>query len=301
MNDKQNNLLIVLAADNNYAVPLGITISSILANSKNPVGVELVVLDNKISDFRKKQISKIVNDYGAAMSFYDVSTFLDNYKLPEIRHLKKATYSRLFIPQILDCKKILYLDTDIIIKTDLLDLWRIDISNYLFAAAPEPEKDKILAEKNDARLSNYFNAGVMLINIPLWRENKITEKAIDFINSYPEKIEYADQDALNYVCHGKWFQLDNKFNYEITYNEPSNPKEAALIHYIGSTKPWHYRYPNNYREYRKYANLSPWKDEWKEPFTFKDFFEREEIKFKIFLKRIPFFKKVVRIILNRPQ
>jgi len=299
MNDKNRALCIVLAADDNYSIPLGITMLSILMNSNNPVEIEFFVLENKISITKKEQIRELVLGYGAAIQFFGVSDFLDNYNLPEMRHLNKSAYSRLFIPKIIDRKKVIYLDTDIIVNLDLQVLLNKDISTYLLAAVPEPESAKIIFERDDFELVDYFNSGVMLINIELWKQSMITEKALNFIDNYPEKIKSADQDVLNYVCSKQWMKIENIYNYEITYNEPSSPNGAKIIHYIGSTKPWHYSYPNNFKAYKKYADLSPWKNDWRENFSLKGFILREEVKFKIFLKKIPFLKRLVRAILNR--
>jgi lipopolysaccharide biosynthesis glycosyltransferase len=65
--------------------------------------------------------------------------------------------------------------------------------------------------------NNYFNSGVLLLNLSVWREQKITEKTIDFLNQNPQKIKYVDQDGLNAVLKNNWMHIDKKFNLIYSY------------------------------------------------------------------------------------
>jgi lipopolysaccharide biosynthesis glycosyltransferase len=114
-----------------------------------------------------------------------------------------------------------------------------------------------------------------------------------------KKVKLADQDALNYLCQGKIVRLNQDFNYEIVYNEPEQIKDQAILHYIADLKPWHKQYPNSLKEYKKYADLSPWRVNWQ---TNKvDFKTTPKTwgKTKLFLKHIPGLKKLVKKILGR--
>lgn len=283
---------IILASDNNYSVPLGITIFSILFNKGSNYDIDFYILENKINEVDKEKITEMVQASGCTVTFLSVDIFLNDNFLPEIGYLKKATYSRLFIPDIIDREKVIYLDTDIIVNGELIELFNTNIETC-FAAIKEPDTEKILSKKNDPLLKRYFNAGVLLIDTKKWKEYQITQKALEFINKFPEKIEYADQDALNYTCQNLWEELDRKYNYEIVYNEPNQSKDPVVTHYIGNIKPWHYEYPNKIDNYKKYAQKSPWKDNWKNESTPKKVQLKLQLKLKILLKMIPGFKKII--------
>ena len=283
---------IILASDDNYSIPLGITIFSILSNKGHDYSIDFFILDNKINEVEKTKITELVIASMCTVVFLPVDVFLNDNFLPEIGYLKKISYARLFIPKLVDRKKVIYLDTDIIVDGELVSLFDKNIE-ACFAAVSEPEIEKILRRKNDPLLKRYFNAGILLIDTEKWKSNHITEKALEFISKFPEKIEYADQDALNYTCQNLWEELDRKYNYEIVYNEPNTSTNPIITHYIGNIKPWHYEYPNKIDKYVKYAQNSPWKDNWRTGPTLKRVKLKLWLKFKILLKTIPGLKNVI--------
>ena len=72
--------------------------------------------------------------------------------------------------------KIIYLDCDSIIADSLEDLDNIDISDYYIAGVQDTVtnffKTSIGLNKDD----RYINAGMLVINLKKWREDKIEEK-----------------------------------------------------------------------------------------------------------------------------
>lgn len=82
------------------------------------------------------------------------------------------TFLRLFadiIPGIPE--KILYLDTDTLIADDLSELYSADISEYELAAALDYYGHHFLGH-------NYFNAGVLLLNMKSIRESGLFRRAV---------------------------------------------------------------------------------------------------------------------------
>lgn len=292
MNNQKEIIPIILAADNNYAIPLGITILSILNNKNGNYDIEFFILEDNIEKNKKEEIESLVVSYSSKIEFLSVDKILSNNSLPERGYLRKIAYARIFIPELINREKVIYLDTDIIVDGELIELFHQKFDSA-FLALKEPETEKILAKKNDPILHRYFNSGVLVIDTKKWKDNKITEKAIDFLNEFPEKIEYADQDALNYTCQDLWEEIDIKYNYEIVYNEPNRSRGPIVTHYIGNIKPWHYEYPNKIDKYTKYAQISPWKNKWRTKPTFKRIGMKYWMKFKLFLKTIPGLKKII--------
>lgn len=168
-------------------------------------------------------------------------------------HLTVETLFRLFLAELLpnNIEKVIYIDSDIVVKEDLLNVWNIDIGKYPLAAVPNLEGVMYrvlgLKEKND-----YFNAGFIVINLNKWRTEKYLEKFIKFTEGNREKIIFGDQDILNGVLRGDWLRLHPKWNvqnsiysfkedfleyyseecYETVSNYP------AIIHYSSKLKPW---------------------------------------------------------------
>ena len=121
--------------------------------------------------------------------------------------------------------KIIYLDTDTIINSDLNQLWDIDITNYEFACVKDIYN---WASPSRWSIKNYFNAGVLLFNMKLCKETKLFEKARELVNN--KKLLYVDQDALNRSVTKK-LMLPTKFNSKDKYY-----KEIVVHHFCNVRK-----------------------------------------------------------------
>ena len=255
---------IVLAADDNYAQHLGVALVSILENYHGKQKIEFHILDNNISDINIKKIRQIGSAYKVDLFFYKISEDLfGNY--PETNHLSRATYSRIFIPELLplDIKKVLYLDVDLVALKDISELYNTDLKNFSVGAVRDVMSKEILRIYFDREVTNYFNAGVLLINLEKWRQEKITEKSLEFSRLNRKKIVRADQDILNCLFKNDWLLLDKKFNLDLKRgNLNSEPeKDTVVLHYSDKAKPWQYIfYGKSQKYYWQYLKKTPWAD-----------------------------------------
>lgn len=119
-----------------------------------------------------------------------------------------STYYRLlcasYIPQ--DVERLLYLDIDIRVLKDIRGVFAdYDLSNSLLAGQLDhalPLDDFMTKRSDSERIyiprETYFNAGVMLINLKMWREIDVESIAFNLIKNY--KLECHDQTIINYIC-----------------------------------------------------------------------------------------------------
>ena len=168
-------------------------------------------------------------------------------------------YVRCLAPSIFPLKdKILYLDTDIAaINVGIEDLWNTDISTKYIAATLDIEiqyndpHQMVNVHKGD----NYFNSGVMLMNLKRMRQNDIDTKLEQYLLHWPKDVRCTlyDQTLLNYVIGNEVKIISSKWNNSIlsmvdrdqsayqsfycTQNLTSKIKDAVLIHMKGP-KPW---------------------------------------------------------------
>ena len=87
--------------------------------------------------------------------------------------------------------------------------------------------------------NKYFNAGVMFVDLKLWKKKKYSEKSIALIEVLKDKAEFWDQDILNSLVDGDYLSIDNNLNYRtagINVSEPSG--DFLFVHYSGKSKPW---------------------------------------------------------------
>jgi len=240
-------LHLALAFDQNFVTPLYVLLTSIFDNNEhNKIHIHAVATG--VSEEERAKIVSFIERRNASIFFYEIDKdYVASFATLWDARYGLATFYRLLQPALLpaDVKKIIYIDVDIIVVGDLLELYNTDIQNVPIAAVPDPvEWDR--PDLGIPDRADYFNAGVLLINVDLWKQQLIAEKSIDFLKQYPEKAIYNDQDAMNAVLIGNWKKLDDKFNY--TYRVvPVVPRTElekivatkVIIHYNESAKPWH--------------------------------------------------------------
>lgn len=83
--------------------------------------------------------------------------------------------------------KLLYLDADVMFNRDIRLLYKIDLAEWEYAAAPD-HYGKYLINPG------YINAGVLLFNMRRCKENGLFEKSRDRLRA--KKLTFADQSAL---------------------------------------------------------------------------------------------------------
>lgn len=207
---------IVHCIDDGYVAQCGVTITSVCVNNVNEV-ILFHILTTDLSASNREVLKKIVDKYRQKIIFYNVDEhLLSKCPVREGDHVSLATYFRILMPDILpkNLNKVLYLDCDLLVCKSIKSLWDTDILNYSLGAVYDGGTDDIRTYnrlKYDS-LQGYFNAGVLLVNLAYWREFQISNKLLMFIEQYPERLMFWDQDALNSVLIQTTKILPFKYN-----------------------------------------------------------------------------------------
>jgi lipopolysaccharide biosynthesis glycosyltransferase len=278
---------IALCTDNNYIMPCGITMISVMENNKTiPITFHIIGMD--LRERSKEILSSISHKYnGISILFHEVKKeFLESYdfSLHGVKHTSIAAYSRLFLADILPpyVEKILYLDCDIVVNKELSELWDTNIENYSIAGVPDLYcmfQTPIIEALGYSSTFKYINSGVLLINLKYWRDHNIIKAFISFYKEKHNKLSslkeaFQDQDVINGTLYNTKLLLPLKYNvidcYYVTkqmnlfqyQDEIYNAiREPVIIHYTSGNKPWLKTCWHSLRnEFIKYKKLSPWKD-----------------------------------------
>ncbi|QQS60613.1 glycosyltransferase family 8 protein [Candidatus Falkowbacteria bacterium] len=283
---------IILSANNAYAQHLGVIFVSILENSSDINKFVFHILDNNISPENKEKLRFIENKYGTKIIIYKIDDALLS-SFPEVRHVLKASYSRLLIADLLptNIDKVLYLDTDMVILKDIVPLYNTDLNNFGLAAVQDIMSNEITRIHFCPNLNSYFNAGVMLINLKKWRTLNIKTKSLDFVKDHYSQLIRADQDVLNCLFKNDWQALNSCFNVDLKRQSPlSMPnQETVILHYSDKTKPWSYSFVGPSKKYYyHYLAKTPWAD-----------FKINDKNLKNFIKKYSrvFIKEIKRLLL----
>jgi lipopolysaccharide biosynthesis glycosyltransferase len=160
-----------------------------------------------------------------------------------------AAYYRLLATQFMEVDRFLYLDADTVCDLDVSVLQTLELGHIPAAWVPEAPLagavDRRLADQLGNRADEpYFNSGVILVNVPEWRRQQISEKAMAYVARH--QPEYHDQSALNYVLYRNAHVLDSKFNCLTNQRHnwpalvPGYGRIGRLVHFLDSPKPWNF-------------------------------------------------------------
>lgn len=199
-----------------------------------------IVAHQDVDEGKRLVIDRFAREVGINVDWRlasDLKPSVDHVKLREF-HITRAALLKLNMQVFFDNsdEPILYLDVDTVVNGSLDQLFEIDLSDRVAAVVREPLHCHLREFGVDK--SDYFNSGVMLLNMQNWRRKNIGSRAVEFMRQNPDSCLYWDQCALNVALSGEVAFLDSSFN--ATYlNWASerifNPK---IIHYAGREKPW---------------------------------------------------------------
>lgn len=278
----QDIVYVALTTDDNYAQHTAVVVSSILKNSRKKIHFYIVhsgLTTENASNIRETALSLDVS----GIDFIDIDFLKIDFAQFHISgHINIAAYFRLVLPNVLPefLDKVIYLDTDLIVLDDLYKLWEFNLLSYPIAAVPDYGiMSSKKAIQNKSRFINilsgesYFNSGVLVINLKIWREFNYTEKLIQLIQT--SKYQHHDQDALNQLFKNNWMQLPLNWNVipPVFYLLPKlliNPRfrrtaleakrNISILHYAGRNKPWQFKSYKGFNDkYYYYLSLTHFK------------------------------------------
>ncbi len=267
---------VLLTGDNNVIKGMALCILSIVKRTKVPVHFHIMTLEinwkkkiNKISEeefnILKNEILKINNE--CLFSYYDVSKDMEDiFKNSPNQNpvYSPASLIRLFLYKYINCDKLIYLDCDTLVNNSLEEFEKINIDDYEFAVVLD-HMGKFWIKKD------YFNSGVLYINMNLCKKNKVFENAINLLMK--KKYYFADQSAL-YHSTTKRLYLDRRFNEQRRPNDKTVVKHFCKgiqylpYFYVYNIKQWNvkkvhsflkiHEFDDIYEEYDKiFGNIWP--------------------------------------------
>ena len=263
----KNIVPVFMAVDDGYIPFLGVALKSVIENSSKENKYDIKILYTKVSEENKNKI-KAYETENVSIEFVDLSSKLHEIedKLYTRNYFSNTTYFRLFIPELYpEYDKAVYIDSDTVTLADIADLYNTDMGDNLSAGIPDGAVQAIpvfqeYVEKVVGVIdyNNYFNAGIIVMNLKALREYKFQEKFLYMLGKI--KFEVAqDQDYMNRLCKGRVKLLGFEWN-----RMPAMGKREGtinLVHYNLGCKPWYFD-DVLYQEYFwKYAKETEFYDE----------------------------------------
>lgn len=274
---------IVFTTDKNYLKYLNVAIFSAIKN-KNPKSIyDINILCVDLTE-KEQQSFKRFEQKNVTVKTIPVSTEELKFGYFEILNVRvsRADLFKFLMPQIFkEYDKILYLDSDILVKGDLLSLYNTDLKNHYLGAVIKysPNIKSIYIPFRKTILQYDYNCGVLLLNLDKMRKNNITKKLIAKKNKDKLKALMTQTTFNEVIPVRKIVKLSPIYNFyarlqddDFEYFELKRiyspflndinsteelAKEAVIVHFAGPEKPWYDNHTDlqDAWEWRRYAKM----------------------------------------------
>lgn len=272
MTETQSAYTVVFASNERGVLPLTVAAFSLVDSARETTTYDIVILSEGICEKSQESIVESIKRVSPRHSvrFFEMSSLYEKQQeLDKVcGHWPKSAWARIFIADLLpDVDRVLYLDIDMLICEDCTELFTMDMQGAAVGAVYESissknnnYNDKLNIPK---QYQGYFNSGTLLMDLNVFRRDKLASKILNFANQYKEHLDYPDQDCLNGALYDNVIRLHPRWNWnDITTRRVMNHlpntntlirastyKEIieasvypAIIHFFGGAKPWKYNY-----------------------------------------------------------
>jgi lipopolysaccharide biosynthesis glycosyltransferase len=250
--ESNSHLQLGFALDQNLVKYLPTVLKSIESNTEATADVH-VFCRGFNSDLLKQMSTKFQK---FNFHFYSFDSVDYGKKVKTLKHITVSTMDRLLVPELLsDLDKLIYLDTDILVRADLAELNALDFGDCVLIGKASTSdlwsdltKITLQASKkmsfemaanfnremlinNDVFNTTPVNAGVIVMNLAAMRNDSFSEKYLYLV----EHCSLNDQDVLNIYAGNRIRHLPIEWNFIPSQDVADSPK---IVHWAGPAKPW---------------------------------------------------------------
>jgi lipopolysaccharide biosynthesis glycosyltransferase len=240
-------LPVAFCVDRNILPGLHVTLFSTLLHLRRNVHLDVHIYTDSLTETDLEQLAATCDatrhPYSLQKHTIDLAAFR------RLRwHGGWMTYARILVPEEINVERFCFLDADLLVYADLAELFSEDLRPHALGAASwgsiSASNDRaFFAQRGFGLEKPYFNAGVLLIDVCRWRNQRITDACFEAIAKFGTRLPTVDQTILNVVFYDKFHQIPRRFNTPVTASR--RPLRAAdlanrVIHLVGHPKPWEY-------------------------------------------------------------
>ena len=242
----------VYDGDGRYSKFAGVSMRSMFENTHEKVTVHILHNENFSAQNRERFLAT-AEKFGQSVKFYNMEkvtgdelAYLEMLYPKQITAKVKGAQYRIWMEKVIPANvtKIIYLDSDIIVNLDIAELWQVDLGDNVLAAVSEIENGtdlkKLFALCRDGfvKWEDYFNSGVLLINLKKFRDAKnVMLDGLKFVSQHDD-YQFLDQDILNYCFTRQRIKLPVKFNTFVKFaRKRGDTLTNSIYHFAGESLP----------------------------------------------------------------
>lgn len=272
--DFYNKAKFAYITDDNYVLPTIVSITSLFTNKRKDSNYEVFLILNNISQENKLLLENLKKEF-SSIHIINGESYIKNYEwIKQKRHVSTSALIKFFLPQILkNEEKILYIDDDTIIQNDLTEVFNTDITKFYAGVIKDTFTitSKEYIKKYNLNCVDYFNSGVMLLNLSRLRNENVPQKLIE--DKQHHQTMFMDQDTFNKIFANKVLFLSYRYNFlnyylekfstielskffgeKMPQNENKLYKSCNILHFGGINKPWTHDMDLLSKIYKNYYN-----------------------------------------------
>ncbi|MCR5113302.1 MAG: 1-acyl-sn-glycerol-3-phosphate acyltransferase [Acholeplasmatales bacterium] len=266
--EKKKVIPIFFGCDLNFFKFTVVTLKSIIDNASKDYHYNVYVFNTDIDQEAQDKCNAILPD-NFTVFYPNVNPYLEEIsdRLPIRDYYSKTTYFRLFIAEMYpEYDKAIYIDADTIVQGDISELYNHELGDNLVGACNEQAMvqtdcygtyvEKCLGLDRN----HFFNAGMLVINSKLWRDECVLDQFVNLLSVYECKVT-QDEDYLNIICKDRVLWIDNSWNVETYGDIKYDENTAKMVHYIMWGKPWNVKDAKFASIWWSYAEKTPYINE----------------------------------------
>lgn len=200
---------IVYACNKEYIRQTVISMVSVLKHNRK---VKFYLVLDGCSDEEKTFVQYYLSKYNSSAEIFDmrqIFPFIDFDK--EDRH-PETIYVKLFLDQIIEDEKVLYLDSDVIVCDTLEPLFERDMINEIVAGVLMPYSPKVKERTGTTPGEPYICDGVVIFNLKRWKAEKKSELCLQYILENHGCPPMLSEGTLNRIAEGEMGVLEPRYN-----------------------------------------------------------------------------------------
>ncbi len=291
-------MIVVYNCDERYASIFAVSVISLFECNKDVGDLTVYLIDNGILEKSLVVIQEIASKYQRkiiSIPMPDIESLIGMQIAIPAKSNRIATCGRLFIASLLpsDIDKVLYFDCDTMFLRSIEELWEIDLGGYYAGMIADVLGSEYRTMLGISKDGIYYNSGVALINLALWRKNDIENKFMKYLEDQGGYVPWPDQGVFNAVLDGKILCLPCKYNvhsflFAYSYEDlikatdvqwfyskkefENSLKNPSIVHFTTTftipKRPWFEGCNHPYKyEFLKYRDKTPWRNDplWRNP------------------------------------
>ena len=268
-----NKTTVVFATDKNYMYYTGVTLHSLIDNISPENEYVIVILHEELSATEQQFFHSLIKARNnVSLRLLDMSDWINKIGCENFFTRGRypiAAYYRLFLPEILpDVDKVVYLDSDMLVRADIADLANTDLHGYALGAVKDkwiagfflaPEKRQLikycLKTLHMKSWRNYLNSGMLIMDLVKMREINFKQQVLACI---AEGIQFllVDQDIFNMIFENDYYAVESNWN-DMMF-ESKRDHARSYIQHFSNLAPWvspYKPYADLWRGYAKTGNV----------------------------------------------